>query len=91
MKTLIDNTIEQVEVVSKNRFFGLRYWELYCTRKDGKFNRFTLLVTVMEDMGHAKNLGSWRKVEKWLNTEEGLAWINERKGEARCTDFGMIL
>lgn len=45
----------------------------------------------MQEYGVAKTLNSTRKVTNWLNSEVGLAWVNERKEEATCTGIGMFL
>lgn len=88
---MIDTTIEKVTVVSTNNYCGLRFWELNCDRKDGNFNRFNLTVSTMKEKNVAKTLNSTRKVTDWLNSEEGLAWVNERKEVATSTGIGIFL
>jgi len=91
MLPLVDKTIESVIIQTSNNYCGLRFWELKCIRKDGKFNRFNLMVSTMQEYGVAKRLNSTRKVTDWLNSEVGLDWVNERKEEATSTGLGMFL
>ena len=88
---MIDNTIESVTIQTSNNYCGLRFWELHCMRVDGNINRFNLMVSTMQDMGIAKTLNSTRKVTDWLNSAEGLDWVNKRKEEVTSTGLGMFL
>lgn len=88
---MVDNTIIKVSIQTSNSYSGVKFWALKCERKDGNFNRFNLMVITMQDKGITKNLNGTRKVTEWINSKEGLAWINERKGEATSTGFGMFL
>lgn len=88
---MVDKTIESVTIQSTSNYFGLRFWELICNRKDGNFNRFNLMLSTMQEYGVAKTLNSKRKVTDWLNSEEGLVWVNQRIEKPTCTTFGMFL
>ncbi|WDV09371.1 hypothetical protein [Lysinibacillus irui] len=91
LKNMIDKTIESVSIQTSNNYCGLRFWELRCLRKDGKYNIFNLMVSTMQEYGVAKTLNSTKKVTNWLNSEIGLAWVNERKEEATSTGIGLFL
>lgn len=88
---MVDSTIESVTIPTTNNYCGLRFWELKCVRKDGNFNRFNLKVSTMKEKGIAKTLNSKRKVFDWLNSEEGLSWINDRKDRCISTPLGFFL
>ncbi|MBX8946046.1 hypothetical protein [Lysinibacillus sp. K60] len=45
----------------------------------------------MQEYEVAKTLNSTKKVTDWLNSEVGLAWVNERKEEATSTGIGLFL
>lgn len=85
---MVDNTITKVSIQTTNQYGGIRFWELKCERKDSNFNRFNVTLGVMQTKGIAKTLNSTRKVENWLNTEEGLAWLNKSKQDYTRTAVG---
>jgi hypothetical protein len=88
---MVDKTIESVSIQTSNNYCGLRFWEISCLRKDGKYNRFNIMMSTMQEYGVAKTLNSKRNVTDWLNSEVGLAWVNERKEKATSTGIGMFL
>lgn len=87
----VDATIQEVRISTSNQIMGIKFWEIVCTRKDGKLNRFCIKLDDMKQRGIAKTMNSTKKVETWLNSDEGLQWLNEAKDRVTFTGFGDFL
>lgn len=64
-------------VLTKNNYFGLRFWEIKVTEKAKQPLHFCLELSVISELGVTKTINGVKKLETWLNSNEGISWIKE--------------
>lgn len=78
------------EVQDINNAFGVKYWGGVLIKEEQKIY-LAVKLSDMKELGVAKTMNSTNKVETWLNTPEGINWIERKLPTVTHTSFGSFL
>lgn len=71
------NDLKSANIISTVDSFGFKYWKIQLFFKSGERKTINVSLETMKSMKVTKRIDGFSKVEKFLNSENGLKWIEE--------------
>lgn len=84
------NKIQNATTISAVDEFGFKYWEVQLIFENGEGKVINVSLDTMRSMGVTKRIDGFSKINKFLESKEGLKWIEENLGKMkkkRKTEF----